>query len=123
MPRKLEAGLAKMYSMPVERITSTMKSEPARPPNGDASFGISVSIAICCAVGRNTDGIFAASTGGAAALATSGDEATVVAAPATATPARNFRRLTSGREFFPAIRFFPLHVNSSGHADALTPPS
>src|ERR1019366_2588967 len=106
-----------MYSMPVERITSTMKSEPARPPSGDASFGTSVSIAICCAVGRSTEGILAAATGGVAALATSGGEATVVAAPATATPARNFRRLTSGRGLFRAISFLPLH----GHAGGLKP--
>ena len=39
-------------------------------------------------------------------------DATVVAAPATATPARNLRRLTSGREFFRAISSLPLH----GHA-------
>src|ERR1700686_262180 len=114
MPRKLEAGLAKTYSMPVERITSTIKSEPARPPNGDASFGTSVSIAICCALGRSADGILAAPTGGVAASATSGGEATGVAAPATATPARNFRRLTSGRGSFRAIWFLPLQVTPGG---------
>src|ERR1700726_3891242 len=102
--------------MPVERITSTMKSEPARPPNGEASFGISVSTAICCAVGRNAEGILAAPMGGVAALATSGGEATVVAAPATATPARNFRRLTSGRGFFRAILFLPLQVTPAACA-------
>src|SRR4030081_2070534 len=105
-----------MYSMPVERITSTMKSEPARPPSGEASLGTSVSMAICCAVGRSADGTLAAPMGGAAAWA-SGGETTVVAAPATATPARNFRRLTSGRVSFRAIWFLPLH----GHAGGLGP--
>src|ERR1700680_720667 len=98
--------------MPSDLMTSTMKSEPARPPSGESTFGSSVSAAICCAVGRSTDGILAAATGGGAALAASGVDATVVAAPAPATPARNFRRLTSGREFFRAILSLPLH----GHA-------
>ena len=35
-----------MYSMPVERITSTMKSEPARPPSGDISFGSEAAVTL-----------------------------------------------------------------------------
>src|ERR1700690_738975 len=101
--------------MPIDLMTSTMKSEPARPPSGESTFGSSVSAAICCAVGRRADGILAAAPGGVAASADGA--ATVLAAPATATPARNFRRLTSGCGLFRAISFLPLH----GHAGGLKP--
>src|SRR5215217_7984183 len=83
-------------------MTSTMKSEPARPARCGISFGMPVSVAIWCAVGGNAEGNFAAPTGGVAAFAAL--VAVVAAAPVTATPARNFRRLTSGRESFRAIR-------------------
>src|ERR1700722_18315403 len=96
-----------MYSMPSERITSTMKSEPGRPLTGLASFGVSVSIAIFRADGRRTAGILAASIGGVMALAASCGAATVLAAPATATPDRNLRRLTCERESFRAIAYLP----------------
>ena len=83
-----------MYSMPVARITSTMKSEPARPPSGDASFGASVSTAIWCAVGGSTVGSFSTAVGTVAALPVVA--AADAAAPVTATPVKNLRRLTSG---------------------------
>src|SRR5579863_5949050 len=98
--------------MPSDLMTSIMKSEPARPPIGESTFGSSVSAAICFAVGRSAEGILAAATGGAAASADGA--ATVLAAPATATPARNFRRLTSGRGLFRAISFLPLHGHAGG---------
>src|SRR5712671_472246 len=83
--------------MSSDLITSTMKSDPGRPCSGLTSTSTLASSAICCAVGRNTVGIFAAPIGGVPALATLAD----VAAPVTAAPARNFRRLTSdcGRFF------------------------
>src|SRR5260221_9446296 len=77
--------------MSSDLITSTMKSDPGRPCSGLTSTSTLASSAICCAVGRSTVGIFAAPIGGVPALATVAD----VAAPATAAPARNFRRLTS----------------------------
>src|SRR6516162_1096773 len=99
-------------------MTSTMKSEPARPPSGESTFGSSVSAAICLAVGGSTEGAFAAATGGIAASAV--DEAIV--APATAAPAKNFRRLTFGLAsrlgFFRAIWVLPLR----GHAGGRKPP-
>src|SRR5215831_17642874 len=107
MPRKLEAGLAGRYLMSRVLMTSTMKSEPGTPPMRDAdnSFGVPVSAAATCIVGGNAEG----RRGGAlmdafavvAAFAAGG--ATAVAAPATATPARNLRRLTSGRGCFRAM--------------------
>src|SRR5215469_14838602 len=102
--------------MPSDLMTSTMKSEPARPPSGESTLGSSVSAAICCAVGRCTVGIFSAATGGAAASATGG---VAIVAPATAAPARNLRRLTSGLlEFLRAIGCLPLQLR---HRDP-TPP-
>src|SRR3954465_7088823 len=81
-------------------MTSTMKSEPARPPSGDISFGTSVSAAICCADGGITVGSLADAIGGVTAPALLVE---VTAAPVTATPARNLRRLTSERGSFRAI--------------------
>src|SRR5947209_20056247 len=92
--------------MPVALITSTMKSEPARPPSGDASFGASVSAAICCAVGGRTVGNLAVAVGGVAAPAW--PLVAVTAAPVTATPARNLRRLTSVRGSFRAMDHLPI---------------
>src|SRR5215510_2576300 len=80
-------------------MTSTMKSEPARPTIGFTSVTTLASSAIWCAVGRTAEGILAAAVGGVAAFATLAD----AAAPATAAPARNLRRLTSGRESLRAI--------------------
>src|SRR4051794_18865119 len=95
--------------MPVALMTSTMKSEPARPPSGDISLGTSVSAAICCADGGRTVGNFALAVGGVAALPLVLEA--VTAAPVTATPARNFRRLTSEGGSFRAISSLPI-----GHA-------
>src|SRR5882762_11819773 len=99
MARKLEAGFAGRYLMSSVLMTSTMKSEPATPPIRASSFGVPVSAAATFMVGASAEGsrAGAASDGVAdvAAFATGG--VTAVAAPATATPARNLRRLTSGR--------------------------
>src|SRR5258708_441786 len=99
MARKLDAQFDGQYLMSSVLITSTMKSEPATPPMRGNSFGVPVSAAATCQVGGSADG---ARGGGealgvavVAASATGG--ATPVAAPATATPAKNLRRLTSGR--------------------------
>src|SRR5436305_9340006 len=85
--------------------TSTMKSELARPATGFISFTTPASAATCCAVGRTAEGSRPAATGGVAALLV----AAVAAAPVTATPARNLRRLTSGRGVFRAISQSPLN--------------
>src|SRR3954463_15584889 len=103
-----------MYSIFVDLITSTMKSEPGRPARCGISFGTPVSVAIWCAVGGSAAGIFAAPAGGVAAFVTVA--AVVAEAPATATPARNFRRLTSGRGSFRAIKNLPLVTQQHGHA-------
>src|SRR5690348_14490939 len=95
-PRKLEAGLQGRYSMSSVLITSTMKSDPAFPAACGNSLGVSVSAAATTAEGRTAEGraaLAAASPSGCAAgeaaLASGGE--TAVAAPATATPARNLR--------------------------------
>ena len=67
------------------------------PTRCGISFGTAVSVATWCAIGSIAAGsrfTSAAVVPGVAALAAVAD------APATATPARNLRRLTSGREFF-----------------------
>src|SRR5436305_10668127 len=106
MARKLEAGFDGRYLMSRVLITSTMKSEPGTPPIRGSSFGVPVSAAATCIVGGSAEGrrTGAASVDvvGVAPLATG---ATVVAAPATATPARNLRRLTSGCESFRLMDF------------------
>src|ERR1700736_2023129 len=86
--------------MSSDLITSTMKSEPARPSVRGAA-GAPVSAAATRAEGRSTDDLVddlaVASAAGAeatvAARAISPDD-TLVAAPATTAPPRNFRRLT-----------------------------
>src|SRR6266702_1593699 len=86
--------------MSSDLITSTMKSEPARPWVCGAA-GAPVSAAATRADGRSADelvdGLADDSAAGAeasvAARAISADE-TVVAAPATTVAPRNFRRLT-----------------------------
>ena len=104
MPRKLEAGLEGRYLMSSVLMTSTMKSEPARPPMRPMSFGVPVSAAATCIVGGSAEGRRTDSATGApgpvAALATG-----VVAAPATATPAKNLRRLTWARGCLLVIAF------------------
>src|SRR5262245_11486321 len=110
MPRKLEAGFDGRYLISSVLMTSTMKSEPATPPirAPATSFGVPVSAAATCIDGGSADGSRA---GGAvvaevvAASATGG--VTVVAAPATATPARNLRRLTSGCGFLRVMELSP----------------
>src|SRR5215468_7186623 len=85
-------------------MTSTMKSEFGLPARCGMLFGTLVSAAIWWAVGGSAEGsrfTSAAVVPGVAALAAVAD------APATATPARNLRRLTSGRESFRAISYLP----------------
>jgi hypothetical protein len=93
-------------------MTSTMKSEPATPPIRAPvnSFGVPVSAAATCIDGGSADGNRAggavvADVAEVAASATGG--VTVVAAPATATPARNLRRLTSGCGFLRVMELSP----------------
>src|SRR6266700_557282 len=91
-----------MCSILSDLITSTMKSELGLPARCGISFGTAVSLAICCTLGGTAAGsrFTSAAVGpGVAALATLVD----AAAPATAAPASNVRRLTSGREPFRAM--------------------
>src|SRR5437867_6702848 len=84
-----------------------MKSELGLPARCGISFGMAVSVATWWAIGSTAAGsrlTSAAVVPGVAALAAVAD------APATATPARNLRRLTSGRESFRAISQPPLKV-------------
>src|SRR5262249_2102257 len=97
MARKLEAGLDGRYLMSSVLMTSTRKSDPATPPIRDSSCGVPVSAAATCMVGGNAEGR-AGLAADVAPLAAGG--VTALAAPATATPARNLRRLTSGRGSF-----------------------
>src|SRR5262245_46835069 len=93
-----------MCSIWSDLITSTMKSELGLPARCGMSFGTAVSLAICCTLGGTAAGrrfTSAAVVPGVAALATLVD----AAAPATAAPARNLRRLTSGRDVFRANVF------------------
>src|SRR5436305_12570986 len=82
--------------MSSDLITSTMKSEPARPAVAVAC-GAPVSAAATRAEGRSADGwVDGAAAGAATSVAAreiSADE-TVVAAPAATVAPRNFRRLT-----------------------------
>jgi hypothetical protein len=73
-----------------------MKSEPGTPPMRelDSSFGVPLSAAAICIVGGSAEGRRGAALVDAVGAACAGD--TAVAAPATATPVRNLRRLTSG---------------------------
>src|SRR5215510_7385264 len=116
MARKLEAQFDGQYLMSSVLMTSIMKSEPGTPPMRDwaNSFGVWVSAAATCMLGGSADGTRGAGAAlgevaCVAALATGG--VTAVAAPATVTPARNFRRLTSRRGSdcgdFLAMEFLP----------------
>src|SRR5712691_1016535 len=90
-------------------MTSTMKSDPSGACARGSAGGVAVSTAATCADGRCADGIArpgpVSDVAVVAALATSGDGETAVAAPATATPARNLRRFTWGRGSFRAMGF------------------
>ncbi len=89
-------------------ITSIMKSEPGTPPMRGNSFGVPVSAAATCIVGGSADGRRGGTVSvdvAVAPFATGG--VTAVAAPATATLARNLRRLTSGRCSFRAMKLSP----------------
>src|SRR5262249_27491761 len=107
MPRKLEAGFAGRYLMSRVLMTSTMKSEPGAPPIRDAdnSFGVPLSAAATCTEGGSAEGRRGGALAVVAARAAGGPIA--VAAPATATPVRNLRRLTSARGRFRAMQFPP----------------
>src|ERR1700738_5312065 len=98
MARKLEAGFDGRYLMSSVLMTSTMKSEPGTPPIRGNSFGVPVSAAATCIEGGSADARGAGASldalASVAPFATGG--VTAVAAPATATPAKNLRRLTSG---------------------------
>src|SRR5262249_34356602 len=91
-------------------MTSTMKSEPGTPPMRDVdnSFGVPVSAAATCAVGGSAEGARAGALVEAVGAALAGGAA--LAAPATATPARNLRRLTAACECLRLIYFLPSHA-------------
>src|SRR5262249_37847092 len=107
MARKLDAGLDGRYLISRVLMTSTMKSEPGTPPMRGSSFGVAVSATATCMVGGSAGGRGGGRLGGAlrwcAAPPAGGLPA--VPPPATATPARNLRRLTSGRGCFRAMEF------------------
>src|SRR5262245_22390144 len=119
MARKLDAQFDGQYLMSSVLMTSIMKSEPGTPPMRDAvnSFGVWVSAAATCMLGGSADGTRGADAAlgdiaCVAAFATGG--VTAVAAPATVTPAKNLRRLTSRRDSgcgdFLAMDLLPLNV-------------
>src|SRR5215469_12114439 len=87
IPRKLEAGLAAIYSIPSDLITSTMKSPPLRPSVSCSFAGIAASAAASW-IGTLPLG----ATGGVtAALAKGG---AMVAAPTRLAPFKKPRRPT-----------------------------
>src|SRR5262245_21050444 len=91
-------------------MTSTMKSEPGTPPmrEVDNSFGVPISAAATCAVGGSAEGIRGAAPVEALVAAFAGG--TAVAPLATATPAKNLRRLTAACECLRLIYFLPSHA-------------
>src|SRR2546430_5817263 len=95
-PRKLEAGLDGRYSISRVLMTSTMKSDPSDPCARGSSFGIVDSAAATAAEGGSTDGRGADAPTDDVAAAVPFGGVTALAAPATATPARNLRRFTLG---------------------------
>src|ERR1700687_5540749 len=99
MARKLDAQFDGRYLMSSVLMTSTMKSEPGTPPIRGNSFGVPVSAAATRIEGGSAAGRGAGPAlddlASVATFVTGG--ATAVPAPATATPAKNLRRLTSGR--------------------------
>src|ERR1700730_17607394 len=85
--------------MSSDLMTSTMKSEPAGPWPRLGSCGVPPSAAATLAEGGSADGSRAGSIGlgAGAAKDVAGDApCAVTAAPATAAPDRNLRRLTLG---------------------------
>src|SRR5262245_24610090 len=95
-------------------MTSTMKSEPGTPPmrEVDNSFGVPVSAAATCAVGGSAEGARAEALVEAVGAALAGGAA--LAAPATATPARNLRRLTAAPGCLRRINFLPFRAALRG---------
>src|SRR5262245_21837497 len=98
--------------MSSDLMTSTMKSDPSGRLVRASSFGVPVSAAARRAVGGSADGRGGAAGGvcaGVAAAAPVGGAA--LAAPATATPARNLRRSNfaslSLRDIVAPFRFDP----------------
>src|SRR5262245_11908106 len=94
-----------------------MKSELGLPARRGISFGTAVSVATWCAIGSTAAGsrfTSAAVVPGVAALAALAD------APATATPARNLRRLTSGRASLRAISNLPQRHSGPGQTGPMT---
>src|SRR5262249_38779170 len=106
-------------------MTSTMKSEPGTPPmrEVDNSFGVPISAAATCAVGGSAVGGGAEGIRGAArveALVAALADGTGVAPLATATPAKNLRRLTAACECLRLINFLPFHAAPlRGQADSI----
>jgi len=80
-----------------------MKSEPSAACARGSCLGIAVSAAVICADGGNLDDRWS----GIGAAIGPFCSVTAVAAPATATPARNFRRSTFIREFLRATLTSP----------------
>jgi hypothetical protein len=78
-------------------MTSTMKSEFGVPITGASADGAVVSAAATFADGGSADGFAGVDCAGAAAIALLSRSLTALAAPATATVPRNFRRLTAKR--------------------------
>src|SRR5262245_56878230 len=94
-------------------MTSTMKSEPGTPPMRAPakSFGVPLSAAATCILGGNAEGGRGAALVVAVVAACAGGTAL-----ATATPARNLRRLTCGRGCFRAMAFLPRWSCAAGPA-------
>src|ERR1700722_866696 len=95
-------------------MTSTMKSEPSGPSAFPAAFGMPVSAAATCALGRSADGrragVSETSAPGAVAARAASCGDTAPAAPATATPAMKLRRLTFGPFAFESVLRRPLRA-------------
>src|SRR5438552_3685390 len=94
-------------------ITSTMKSEPATPPMRGKSLGVPVSAAATRMLGGRAEGRRGADEGEPACVAARALSGTVLAVPATATLARNLRRLTPPRASLVAVRRFFMGFLSS----------
>src|ERR1700704_3587608 len=81
-------------------MTSTMKSDPGRPLSRLISGGVPVSAAAMAALGRSAEGRGLTAAGASTEVTALAplDGGTALAAPATATPAKNLRRLNLGRD-------------------------
>src|SRR4030081_2535746 len=96
--------------MSSDLMTSTIKSEPAGPLPRLGSCGVPTSAAATLAEGGSADGSRAGSIGlgaGAAKEVAGAAPCAVTAAPATAAPDRNLRRLTLGSPCRLAIKNLP----------------